>query len=607
MAQAVVGALRVNLSADSAQFSSGLKNAEGSLGKFGAVIGKAVGIVAAFGAAAAAAAAVVVAQMRSVADSADEMAKSAQKVGLMTEELSALKYTAGLAGVGFESLQTSLVRLTRSMSEVAKGSDNDAAKAFRALGVEVQNADGSLKSSSQVMEDLASKFATFKDGAEKTALAVAIFGRAGASMIPLLNQGGDAIRKSNDEAKAFGVTMSSGLGSASERLNDNMSRLGSAFQGIWIAIGERLIPIFADWSDKLVEVVKNLRLFEVAGAAAQYVIEKIGEAATWVAGRLSGLGSIMEGLANATSRLASRDFAGAWESLKAGAGGYARAVENASAKIDEMRRKAQEVAAFGGLDGAFAAFAPQKPNAPGIGGGDASGKGGGRSKAAQSEYDAEKEKIEARLTAIREGMLTEMELKEQKFAEDQNLLDQAFQREMISAQEHNEMLLDLERKHQEAKRKIQEAYEQTAIKGAASLFGNLYSMMGSFGKKHATLAKAFGIAEAIINTYQGATKALASAPFPYNMAAFAAVLAKGVGAVAKIQSVNVSGGGNSKGGGGGGYSGGGAMAAPAEPAQANRSMYVTLQGEVFNRDMIRGLMEQVQAFQKDGGGKVVFA
>ncbi|MBX9758706.1 MAG: hypothetical protein K2Y29_07995, partial [Beijerinckiaceae bacterium] len=261
-------------------------------------MGVAAGAMAAFGAAAIASVAVVVAQMRKVANEADELGKAAQKVGLMTEELSALKYTAGLAGVGFDSLQTSLVRLTKSMSEVAKGGEGDAAKAFQVLGVSVQNTDGTLRTSAEVMGDVAQKFSEYKDGAEKTALAVAIFGKAGADMIPLLNQGRDAIAASNDEAKAFGVTMSGGLARDSERLNDNLSRLWSAFQGIWVAIGERIIPIFAEWSDKLVDAVKNLRLFEIAGQAAQYVIGKIGESAIWVVARLSGLGSIMEGIYN---------------------------------------------------------------------------------------------------------------------------------------------------------------------------------------------------------------------------------------------------------------------------------------------------------------------
>jgi hypothetical protein len=605
MAQAVVGALRVNLSADSAQFTSGLKDAEGGLAKFGAVIGKAMGVVAAFGAAATAAAALVAAKMRDVANEADEMGKAAQKVGLMTEELSALKYTAGLAGVEFSSLQTSLVRLTRSMSEVAKGGESDAAKAFQLLGISVSNTDGTLRTSAEVMGDIAQKFSEFRDGAEKTALAVAIFGRAGADMIPLLNAGRDAIAQSNQEAKDFGVTMSAGLSKDSERLNDNLSRLWEAFKGIWVSIGERLIPIFADWSDKIVDVVKNLRLFESAGQAAQFVIEKMGEAATWVTGRLSGLGSIMEGVANATMKLASGEASAAWESLKLGAQGYSAAVANASAQIDMMRQKAADTSAFGNLNGAVAAFTPQKPNAPTIASASAVA-GGGAASTPESEYDAEKAKIEAKLQAIREGMMTEAELKQKKFEDDQNMVDQAFQKELITAQEHKAMMLDLEKKHADALAAIRQETMDTTLNKTASMFGSLYSMMGSFGKKNTALAKGFGIAQALINTYVGATEAL-KLPFPANIAAFAAVMAKGVAAVAKITSVNTSGGGNSTGGAGGGYSGGGAMTAAAAPQQAGRSTYITLQGSSFNREQVRDLVEKIADYQKDGGGKVILA
>lgn len=113
---ATVGALKVVLSADSAQFSAGLKEAQGFAQKFGAVLGNVAGIAAAFGAATVAAAGIAAVQLRKVANEADEMGKAAQKVGIMTEELSALKYTADLSGVGFENLQTSLVRLTKAMA-----------------------------------------------------------------------------------------------------------------------------------------------------------------------------------------------------------------------------------------------------------------------------------------------------------------------------------------------------------------------------------------------------------------------------------------------------------------------------------------------------------
>jgi hypothetical protein len=204
-------------------------------------------------------------------------------------------------------------------------------------------------------------------------------------------------------------------------------------------------------------------------------------------------------------------------------------------------------------------------------------------------------------------MMTEAELKQKKFEDDQNMVDQAFQKEMITAQEHNAMMLDLKKKHVADMQKIDDELLNTQLKGASSMFGSLYSMMGSFGKKNTALAKAFGIAQALINTYTGATQALASAPFPANMAAFAAVMAKGLAAVASISAVNTSGGGNSRGGAGGGGGGGGLATAPAAPAQAGRSTYITLNGSSYSRDQVRDLVEKISEFQKDGGGKVMLA
>lgn len=602
MPSATVGALRVELSADSAQFKSGLNEASGLAQKFGGVLGVAAGAVAAFGAAAVAAAAVVVAQMRRVANEADEMGKAAQKVGLMSEELSALKYTAGLAGVGFDSLQTSLIRLTKSMSEVAKGGEGDAAKAFQVLGVSVQNTDGTLRTSAEVMGDVAQKFSEYKDGAEKTALAVAIFGKAGADMIPLLNQGRDAIAASNDEAKALGVTMSGGLARDSERLNDNLSRLWSAFQGIWTAIGERVIPIFANWSDALVETVKNLKLFETAGLAAQYVIDKIGESATWVIGRLSGLGSIMEGIANASMKLFSEGLTAAGESLKAGWNNAAAAIQNASDKIDVLRQKAADKAAFGDLGGAFSTFAPAKANAPTIA--SATTTAGGTTP--EQEYDAEKARIEARLVAIREGLLTEEETKYEAYQKDLMLVEEALNAKILAEQDAANLRLQIEKKFQDEKAKIAAAADTKALSDTASFFGSMAKVTESWGKKNNAVAKALGIAQALISTYVGATKAMefASTAGPVaGFAAYAAVLAKGLASVAAISSVNTSGG-----GGGRAIGGGGSYSAPApQSEQSPRNAYISVTGSTFNREQLRDLTDQLGTFFKDGGGRIVFA
>lgn len=78
---------------------------------------------------------------------------------------------------------------------------------------------------------------------------------------------------------------------------------------------------------------------------------------------------------------------------------------------------------------------------------------------------------------------------------------------------------------------------QFAISQGALMFNEL----GKYNKDAFEAAKAFNIAQAIMNTYMGATKALASYPPPFNFIAAAAVVAMGLSQVAQIRSQTYSG------------------------------------------------------------------
>ena len=184
---AIIGALRVVIGADSAALDKGLKDAQSSIGRFSSSL-KGVGLIAA-GALAGVAGGAAVA-IRSALKDADQLGKLAQSIGIPVEELSKLKFAAELSDISLESLGKSVVKLSRGMSEIAGGNTTGAAaQAFKALGISVKDASGQVKSSDTILGEVADRFATYRDGANKTALAVALFGRAGAEMIPLLNQG----------------------------------------------------------------------------------------------------------------------------------------------------------------------------------------------------------------------------------------------------------------------------------------------------------------------------------------------------------------------------------------------------------------------------------
>jgi minor tail protein len=282
MAQAsTIGALRIVLGADTASFSKDIDRARGRLGKFsldarkaGAVIGAALG-TAAVGIAVA---------VKGALNAADELAKSAQKIGVPVDELSRLAHAANLSGVEFSSLETAFTRLSRNMADVAAGSGAEARRAFEALGVEVKNADGSLRSSSEVMSDVADKFAAMEDGTLKTAAATQIFGRAGADLIPMLNQGRDGLQAMKNEADALGIVIDSQTGAAAERFNDNLTRLGRVWDGFVIQVSAALAGPLAELTDWTVDSIQDTneltgahdRLRESVQGLVAFVMREIG-------------------------------------------------------------------------------------------------------------------------------------------------------------------------------------------------------------------------------------------------------------------------------------------------------------------------------------------
>ena len=158
------------------------------------------------------------AMIKSSIDSADALDEMAQRTGIAVESLSLLVPAAELSAVSTEKFEAGLKKLATGMLEAATGSEASAQN-FEALGVAVQNQDGTLRDSEQVLLDLADRFQAMPDGAEKAALAVDIFGKAGAEMIPFLNQGREGIG-----ALKLGVAQQQAISTLCQRLDHGRLR-----------------------------------------------------------------------------------------------------------------------------------------------------------------------------------------------------------------------------------------------------------------------------------------------------------------------------------------------------------------------------------------------
>lgn len=196
------------------------------------------------------------AMVKSSLESADALSKLSQRVGITVESLSTLIPAADLSGVSAEKFEGGLRKLATRMLEAATGTE-DVARSFAAIGVAFQNQDGTLRATDQVLLDLADRFKTLPDGAEKTALAVEIFGKSGADLIPFLNQGREGIGALTAELQSLGVQIGGDTAAQAEVFNDALAQVRLAVTSIGNRIIEAFLPAMNDMALGMVESAKE--------------------------------------------------------------------------------------------------------------------------------------------------------------------------------------------------------------------------------------------------------------------------------------------------------------------------------------------------------------
>lgn len=175
-------------------------------------------------------------------DDWDELGKAAQRAGFQSaQSISEFQFAAKLAGVDAAGFEQAVGKLSAKMADAA-GGNKEAAATFAAMGVKIKDANGQLRDSESVVTDLARAFAGYKDGPEKTALALDLFGKAGKQLIPLLNGGAEGLEKLRAEFRQLHGQITGDMTRAAEQFNDNISRLQAAAGGFTRELTAGMLP-----------------------------------------------------------------------------------------------------------------------------------------------------------------------------------------------------------------------------------------------------------------------------------------------------------------------------------------------------------------------------
>jgi hypothetical protein len=226
-----------------------LKGLAGGFGEIGVAAGLAAGAVAAVGLAGAGIALFA-------ANAANEMFELSEKTGVSTESLSRFGYAASLNGINTETMGRSLEKLNKSIYAAASAPAG-AVNAFTRLGVSLKDSEGNLRSSEDVLLDLSEKFKALPEGPERGALAMQLFGRAGAEMVPFLIQGKAGIQQLSDEADKLGITIGGKTGEASHQFEATLKRMQGALQGAANTVLTEMLPSLQGFADFIFNDLKD--------------------------------------------------------------------------------------------------------------------------------------------------------------------------------------------------------------------------------------------------------------------------------------------------------------------------------------------------------------
>lgn len=211
-------------------------------------------------------------------DTADQMGKLAQKTGITTEALSALKYSAELANVPFETLSDALIKFNKSIVEAQQGSTKQK-EAFLAVGITLD--DLKNKKPEELFNRFADAMAGATDDATKTDIALRLIKGSGADLIPFLNQGSKGFRDAADEAKRFGLIVGDDAAKQAAEFNDTITRIKAIVSGLGLTLARDLLPYFEAFVEKFKDPEFQRQVQETVKGIAELTVELVKAAAAF--------------------------------------------------------------------------------------------------------------------------------------------------------------------------------------------------------------------------------------------------------------------------------------------------------------------------------------
>ena len=172
---------------------------------------------------------------------AGKIDETSKLYGIDTDSLQSLYYAAELVDVSVETIISSVQKNVKSMGEAERGSATYA-DAYKKLGVEITNTDGSLRDGMDVYWDVIDALGRMENEADRDSTAMQLLGRSAMQLNSLIGAGSGTIDEFSQKAHEAGYIMDQEMLETMCLLDDELMFQQKNYQALKNTIGTAFAP-----------------------------------------------------------------------------------------------------------------------------------------------------------------------------------------------------------------------------------------------------------------------------------------------------------------------------------------------------------------------------
>ena len=244
----------------------------------------------------------------STASLGDDVAKTADKLGIGITQLQELRYAAERSGVATGQFDTALEKMQKNLGEAAGGTGT-AKDALDQLGLSAK--DLINLSPDEALGMIADRMGNVGTAAERAAIANDIFGRSGVGMINMLRGGSEGLQQLQEDARRTGYVLSEQAARDAEVFQDTLLDTQLVMKGLKNTVGAELMPVVTTAmrrvGDALVDNRKDVKRW------AEGFADGVERALPIVGDVVKGIGKVSAVVGDVIGKTA--EMVGGWENF----------------------------------------------------------------------------------------------------------------------------------------------------------------------------------------------------------------------------------------------------------------------------------------------------